>query len=555
MFVVKKMKKGIAYYYLRTGARIKGKVKITWEKYLGTAEKIKQDYEGGWGDLAIRSVIFGSVAAMLGIAEELDLKEIISKTVPDMNYKLKVWQHIIMQSICRFHEPRSKTMSINWYDNSILPLLWGKTFSSPQTILNQFDKMVTATHSRIPEIEEEICKKLLEKGIKPSVLVWDPTNFFTYIEKGEDLPQKGASKEKRYDKNIINLGLVVSDENIPLMHTIYDGKKHESKVVTDVVDGIHERLKNLGQDVEELIFVFDRGNNSKDNIPHIEEKFHFVGALKKNQLKHLFDIELSKFTFLYENKSKNQILGYRTTEIVYGKEYTIIVAYNEKTDQKQKIKTNEAVKKIQKKFTEMKDGFDKKKKGKKATVKGVAKRINDFLYKQYQSLFSWELDEANQKFTWKLNEAILAERAKTYGKTILFTDLKEWTSEQIAKTYNSKSIIEDDFKVLKNKLLIPVKPFFHHQDSHLRVHIFICVLSMIMYRYMLWKLQEFNLSEQRITEELRSMRLAFVKEKESNSVKKVLENMTPEQVGIYSTLHLEKYLPNTPIRNSWALQI
>jgi len=544
MFIVKKMKNGIAYYYLRTGERVNGKVKITWEKYLGTAEKIKQDYEGTLGVLGVHSFVFGSIAAMLSIAEELQLKEIISIVVPDANYKLKIWQHILMQSICRFHEPASKNKSIDWYDQSILPLLWKKNFSSPQTILNQFDKIVNATKNRIPEIEEEICKKLFEKGIKPSVLVWDPTNFFTYIEKGEVLPQKGASKEKRYDKNIINLGLVVSDENIPLMHTTYEGKKHESKIITEVVDGIHQRLKNLGQDVEDLIFVFDRGNNSKDNIPHIEDKFHFVGALKKNQLKHLFDIELSKFIFLYENKSKNPIMGYHSTEIVYGKEYTIVVTYNEKTGHKQKLKTEEAIKKIQKKFKELKKNIETKKRGKKATIKGVAKQVNDFLYNQYQSLFLWELDVTNQKLIWELKEDVLLQRKKTYGKTILFTDLKEWTSEQIAKTYNSKSIIEDDFKVLKNRLLIPMKPFFHQKDSHLRVHIFICVLSMVMYRYMLWKLKSLEMGENKITEELKNIRLAFIKEKETNSVKKVMENMTPEQVRLYSALNLEKQIPN-----------
>ncbi len=543
MFVTKKIKKGIAYYYLVESERKGDKVRIKWQKYLGTARRLKEVFETGL-PIAVQSKIYGSVAAMLSAADELNLREVITKIVPDANYKLKVWQHILMQSVCRFHEPRSKTGSIDWYDDSILPLLWKRKFSSPQTILNQFDKIVTATENKIPEIEEEICKKLLEKGIKPSVLVWDPTNFFTYIEEGEELPKKGASKEKRYDKNIINLGLVVSEDGIPLMHTTYAGNKHETKVVTEVVDGIHERLKNLGQDVDNLVFVFDRGNNSEDNIEHIEDKFRFIGALKKNQLKHLFDIELSKFTFLYENKSENKILGYRTTETVYDKEYAIVVAYNEKTGQKQKLKTEEAVKKIRKKFEDLKKGIETKKRGKKATIKGVAKRINDFLYKQYQSLFSWELDEVNQKFVWELKQDVLAQRAKTYGKTILFTDLTEWTSDKIAKTYNSKTIVEDDFKALKNRLLIPMKPFFHRQDSHLRVHIFICVLSMIMYRYMLWKLKELKLSEQKITEELKTMRLAFVKQKDSNVVKKVMENMTSEQISLYLTLGLEKYLPN-----------
>jgi len=535
--------KGHSYYYLVETARIDGKPKTVWQQYLGTADKIKKFYESK-SDLSIHSMVFGSVAAMLSIAEELQIKEIITKEVPDMNYKLKVWEHVVLQSVCRFHEPASKNGSIDWYDNSILPLLWGRTFSSPQTILNQFGKMVTVTENHLPKIEAELCKILLEKGIRPSVLVWDPTNFFTYIEEGEELPQKGSSKEKRFDKNLINLGLVVSQENIPLMHMTYEGNKHESKVITEVVDTIHERFERLGQNADELVFVFDRGNNSKENIPHIEEKFHFIGALKKNQLRHLFDVGMEKFEDLYTSKNENQIRGHRTTEDVYGKEHTIVITYNEKTGKKQRTKTDESVKKIQVKFGKLENSINNKKRGKKATTKGVAKQINNFLYKQYQSLFSWDLDEKNQKFSWKLNAEVLKEKEKTYGKNILFTDLDNWTTENIAKTYNSKTIVEDDFRVLKNRLLIPVKPFFHRKDSHLKVHIFICVLSMILYRYMLWKLKDLKMSEQKITEEIKNMRLAFVKQKDSSSVKKVLESMTPEQIRIYSALGLERYLPN-----------
>ncbi len=52
------------------------------------------------------------------------------------------------------------------------------------------------------------------------------------------------------------------------------------------------------------------------------------------------------------------------------------------------------------------------------------------------------------------------------------------------------------------------------------------------------------MSENKITEEIKNMRLAFIKEKESNSVKKVIENMTPEQIKLYSELELDKYLPD-----------
>jgi transposase len=537
------MIKGHAYYYLVRTARVHGKSKTVWQRYLGTADKINEFYDEK-GSITVNSKFFGSVASMLSIADELHIGETINKAVPRINLKLSVPQHVIMQSICRFNTPSSKNGSIGWYNESILPLLWGKTFSSPQTILNQFDKMINADKNVLPEIEEGICRVLLEKGIKPSTLVWDPTNFFTYIEKGGNLPKKGTSKEKRYDKNIINLGLVVSNQNIPMMHTVYEGDKHESRVVTEVVDSLYGRLRKLGQSTENIVFVFDRGNNSKTNIPNIGNKFSFIGALKRNQLKHLLDVELSKFGYLYTNRKGNEIKGYRTTEKVYDAEYTVVVTYNEKTAQKQRIKTEESVKRITEGFRELEKSLNDRRRGKKTTMKGAAQRVGDFLHRQHRILFSWDFDEKSQSFSWSLNEAAMKEREKMYGKNVLFTDLSGWKAEDIAKTYNSKNIVEDDFKALKNRLLIPMKPFFHRYDSHLKVHVFICVLSMVLYRYMLWKLKDMKLTEQRMVKELRDMRLAFVREKDAKAFKVVLETMTPEQIRIYSNLGLERYIPN-----------
>lgn len=345
-------------------ARVNGKPKRTWQLYLGSAEKIKEDYTHT-KDMNVHSMLFGSVASMLSIAEELHINEIIQNTVHHNNLKLSISQHIIMQSICRFHEPASKKGSIEWYNKSILPLLWGKTFSSPQTILNQFDKMVSANKNVLPEIEEEICRVLLEKGIKPSILIWDPTNFFTYIKKGGELPRKGASKEKRYDKNIINMELVVSEQNIPLMHTTYEGNKRESTIITEIVDNLYNRLIKLDQDTKNMVFVFDKGNNSLTNILLIKKRFSFIGALKRNQLKHLLDIELTEFGDLYTNRKGNVIKGYRTVENVYGAKYTIVVMYNERTAHKQRIKTEESIKRIMKEFNELENNINNPHRGKR----------------------------------------------------------------------------------------------------------------------------------------------------------------------------------------------
>jgi len=127
------------------------------------------------------------------------------------------------------------------------------------------------TEQTIRKIEENIAAKLIDKGIKPTTIFWDTTNVFSYIESGEKLPQKGRSKEKRYDKNIVTFGIAESNENIPLLHETYPGNVHDAKTFPEMIDKLVERLRNLKIKSSDMTVVFDKGNNSDDNINKILE--------------------------------------------------------------------------------------------------------------------------------------------------------------------------------------------------------------------------------------------------------------------------------------------
>ena len=55
-----------------------------------------------------------------------------------------------------------------------------------------------------------------------------------------------------------------------------------------------------------------------------------------------------------------------------------------------------------------------------------------------------------------------------------------------------------------------------------------------MLLYMLWKLKLLNFNETQIVEGLKEMRMAFIKEDNSNATKKVTERMTPVQMSLYA---------------------
>src|SRR5690606_37795390 len=107
--------------------------------------------------------------------------------------------------------------------------------------------------------------------------LYDATNFFTYIDTATDaeLPQRGNNKAKRGDLRQVSLALLATyDFHIPLFHAVYPGNRPDSKEFGYVVKDLIERYRTLARESVDITFIFDKGNNSKDNFKE------FVGAVK-----------------------------------------------------------------------------------------------------------------------------------------------------------------------------------------------------------------------------------------------------------------------------------
>jgi len=69
------------------------------------------------------------------------------------------------------------------------------------------------------------------------------------------------------------------------------------------------------------------------------------------------------------------------------------------------------------------------------------------------------------------------------------------------QTYNNKYLVEDDFKLLNDELLVPIGPIYHTKDFNIRVHVFLAVMGLLFYRYLAWKTKKYNLSLKEIIAE------------------------------------------------------
>ena len=401
------------------------------------------------------------------------------------------------------------------------------------------------------KIEDDLCRVLVEKGLTPSIMFVDESNWFTYAtnhDNKSELLHKGYNKRHRNDKNQICVSLAVNKDNIPFIHDTYPGNVPDSEEFSGIVDKIINRLTELNICSEDLVLVFDKGNNSKDNIEKVTSKMSFVGAAKANQAEELLDVPISKYEYLYKNTKGHDIFGYRTKHQFYGSEFTTVVTYNKGTYKLQKSTYEANKSRIIDQLEDLKRRLDSNK-GKARSRSSVEREVAKIILKKYTSVIKYEIidvQEGKKKplLRFWIDEEIEKKCEKTFRKNILFTDKEKWHTKKIVKTYNSKNLVEDDFKLLNDQLLVPVGPVYHHKDENIRVHVFLAMIGLLFYRYLAWETKIYGLSMKQLFEKLSEVKIAVVQERESKKGKFIVEEMATKQASLFSFLNMGKYLPS-----------
>ena len=314
---------------------------------------------------------------MLSVAEELGLKDIVTHATGDP----EAWKHYLLMVSGRFTSSMSKNKTVEWFKETFLPMHWHSFKPYEQEMLRKIDLL---TDEVIDGIDLGSSRALLEKGLTPKLLIMDSTNFFTYIEEGEELLQKGRSKEKRNDRNIINLALAVTQENIPFYHRVYGDSKHDARAFPELLDGIVKRLKDLDIRGDELALVFDRGNNSKENIDKASENVHIIGSARRSQVKEMFQIHLEGYDELYTSNAGVHILGYRTMAEIFGRGFSVVVSYNPATHKNQKKTYEKRKESLVKTLDAIKCKMMRKGKGRKLTIEGAMRQALDAIPRDYR---------------------------------------------------------------------------------------------------------------------------------------------------------------------------
>jgi transposase len=559
---------GHTYYYARYCQRVDGKPKIVRQVYLGkiddlvaAAERFQQPPQ----PLETEVAAFGDAAALLGIAQRLDLIQLLDSILPPKRHQgISLGQYLLLAAINRAVSPTSKVHFADWYRQTALTRLLpaDPAALSSQGFWNHMD-LITADH--VLECEKQITQRLIQRfQLDLRALVYDGTNFFTYINTRTpaELPQRGHNKQKRGDLRQVSLGLLVSaDFHIPLFHKVYAGNVNDSTEFRSITEELSTHYRQLAQSCDHITLVFDKGNNSEEAFASLQDTpFHFVGSLVPSQHSELLAISRKQFRALSQAGLEG-VEAFRTQKKVFGQTRTIVLTFNQNLydGQLQGFTTHlgKARRKLRDLQTQLQRRRDGKVKGGKApTLDSVKKQIHTICSAQFvEKILKTEVQQLGKglELTFRTDQAALDRLCRVqFGKTILFTDNADWSEEQIVLAYRSQYHIEDAFKQMKNPHFLGWSPMFHWTDSKIQVHAFYCVLALLLTSLLQRELagKGVPLSINRLLEELGGIRETLVvyprrQGQRQASTAACLTRMSALQQRLFSLLDLQRFVPVT----------
>ncbi len=546
---------GNRYLYLVEKRRTEKGPRNVQAIYIGTADTLLRKLASP--SESLRSFEFGKMAALLHAARETGLLEALRVRVPASMFDgYSVEEILFLQLAARVEKPLSREEMAEWLPDSALPFLLPSIGRPPSRTLRRYLKRLFGrgeedergrgllTRAVVHRVEEDVFRTLVKKGIDPRFLLFDTTNFFVEHQAGR-FPARGHSKEKRYDKRLVGLGLVTVG-NLPVLTEVYPGNQGDAKVFAQVFDTLAKRLVDLEVATERMIMVFDRGINSTDNFEKVRGSMHVIAALNRAQARRLFRLPLSDFTEVGKDAGGRPVLGYPGRWFGFEQEWRVLVTYREELAKNEERTWNEIRARVLSKVEE-------ERKSPSARKDALWRRLTQLIPRAFAAEFEVDLEEVPST---RPGRSAVAYRPKvrvipsaearlraSFGRTAVITDLprSELSDTELLEGFVARGQIEEDFRWLKDRYVVSVKPFYLWHDATVPGHAFLCTMGLLLLRYLQWELRELKLSMKELVEGLEGIRVALVRTSEGKA-RLVLEQMDARSARIHKALGLQRFI-------------
>ena len=352
-YITRKKINGTTYYYAEQREWRNGKSRRKWQKYLGNIDSIIYAVEGkSKAPTYAKLFDLGDVAAYLSVSNEINIADEINSMLPKKKEGLSIGDYIQIAAVNRGTDSVSKNSMWEWFKETVLLNYYSGIKASSLSSQRFWDNMDLIPEDRITDIWMKLINKVItDYKIDLSQVSYDGTNFYTFISSfnvRNTIAKRGKNKQGRSNLRQISYALFCSKEDhLPLYFDIYEGNKSDSKEFLKIIPGFVESFKGRISADSPITIVFDKGNNSPENINILDESpFNFVASAKLNQHKELAEISNNdkKFKSLNHEKLEN-IKAFKTKKNIYGKQRTLVISFNSNLYNDQLCTINNDIKK------------------------------------------------------------------------------------------------------------------------------------------------------------------------------------------------------------------
>jgi len=498
---------GRTYYYFSHWGWKNGKCRRLSQKYLGKAEAIAQAVQGvGPAPQYAEVLDWGLPLALWQEAARAQLVEQVDKLCPKRAQGLSTGDYVRLAAINRAYDPVSKQAMWDWLTRTCLVRLWSEASAAQLTSQRFWDHMDRIEPATAQAIWQQLIAAVLQREqIQLSQVCYDGTNFYTFIDTFNlkcQVAKRGKNKQGRCNLRQVSYALFCStDGHLPLFYEVYEGNRNDAKEFPQVLEKFQRWLVERAGSTWAMTkptLIFDKGNNSEGNFSLIDKlELPYVGSVKLDEHSDLMGV--SNQDARWQAALEPGLEGtksWRTQQVVYGKERTLVVTYNQHlfasqwaTVQNDLAKALSQLAAVQQNLQDRAAGRIKG--GTKPSVPSVERKCDQILHRQHlRQLVQTTVTQNSAglpQLSYQADSDAQQKLADTYlGKTLLITGHKDWTDTQVIRAYRSQFVIEEIFHEMKDRHIGAWWPLRHWTDSKIQVHGLYCTIAVLL-RALLWR--------------------------------------------------------------------
>jgi len=423
-----------------------------------------------------------------------------------------------------------------------------------------WEKWNRVTQEHVEKIAKDFFTRVWDKqGISPEVILFDTTNYFTYMaaQAESELAMKGHNKAGKHHLRQIGVG-VLQDRasSLPVHYSTYPGNMHDSRLFSNIMDEIFGVLAGFTDKEKHLTVVFDKGMNSSENISYIDDRehVHFLTtyspylaeyeARKDPSVFKALDIP-KNHELINQDKEDDCLRAYRTTIDIWGKPRTMVVTYNPATQRKKIYTLDGKLERVRNEMLEFRRKYNHQepKWRSEQTIRTRYKKVCENLYISHKY---YDLSFNSRRMRFRKNHQEISIAKALMGKNLIVTDNSSWSTEDIVQTSLDRYKVEKCFRTSKDPFQVRVNPMFHWTDTKIRCHILTCIMALTALRLIELKLND-KYTSKVIMEEMHDLDCVLTWPKGARKPEVRLETPTELQTEILKAM-------GYVIKDAWVLQ-